>query len=102
MWVGEIGQSTQRRAPGVNFPTTAGAFELENPLLAAGGGHSPQLMGVIEVAMEDPDGFTLTFATGQLIDVTDGTGTLRHCKVVTWSNVGPLRQITLADLNQGA
>ena len=41
-------------------------------------------------------------AAGQLIDVTAGAGTLRHCKVASWSNAGPLWQITLADLMQGA
>lgn len=78
---------------------TVGVFELENPLVA--GGHSPRLMGTIEVAAEDvPE--KAPFAAGQLLDVTDGAGTLRHCKIESWESAGPLWQITVCDLNQGA
>ena len=85
---------------GETLDCTVGVFELENPLLAAGGGHSPRLMGVIEIAAEDFDDMP-TFATGQTVDVTS-MGTLRHCKIASWMSVGPLWQLTLADLNQGA
>jgi hypothetical protein len=87
---------------GVAFDCTVGVFDLENPLFAAGGGHSPRLLGTLEIADEDmPEGME-PIATGRPIDVTDGMGRLRHCKVVSWSTVGPLWQITVADLDQGA
>jgi len=80
---------------------TVGVFELENPLLAAGGGHYPRLMGAIETAAEDMPANT-ALASGQLIDMADSRGTTRHCKVVSWVSMGPLWQITVCDLNQGA
>ncbi len=59
-------------------------------------------MGILEIAEEDvPDGLTLTISTGQLLDVTDGTGILRHCKIASWINFGPLWQITVVDLTKG-
>jgi hypothetical protein len=89
----------------VIFPCTVGVFNLENPLVAAGGGRSPRMMGVIEIASEDlsvPDWQWNGFATDQPIDVTDGNGNVRACKIDSWRNVGPLWQLTLVDLNQGA
>jgi hypothetical protein len=85
---------------GETLDCTVGVFELENPLLAAGGGHSPRLMGLIEIAVEDFPA-KAALATGQPIDVTS-MGILRHCKVASWANLGPLWQITVVDLNQGA
>jgi hypothetical protein len=38
---------------GETIGCTVGVFTLENPLLAAGGGHSPRLMGTIEIAAKD-------------------------------------------------
>ena len=86
---------------GATLDCTVGVFELENPLLAAGGGHSPRLMGTIETAAEDMPANT-ALATGQLIDVADSRGTTRRCKVASWVSMGPLWQITLAALDQGA
>ena len=86
---------------GQTYDCTVGVFTLENPLLAAGGGHSPRLMGTVEIAAADFEDAP-TFSTGQLIDVMDSAGTVRHCKISTWLSVGPLWQLTLVDLNQGA
>jgi hypothetical protein len=83
-------------------PCTVGVFDLENPLLAEGGGHSPRLMGVIEVADEDLPESGFPFSTGQPVTITDGTETPRACKVESWRNLGPLWQVTVVDLSQGA
>ena len=59
------------------------------------------MLGTIEVADEDlPDGVTIVH--DEPIDVTDGMGRLRHCRIVSWASVGPLWQITVVDLDQGA
>ena len=85
--------------PGVSFYCTVSVFDLENPLVAAGGGHTPRMLGTIEIAQEDfPEGTVFSLATGLLVDVTDGAGVLRHCKVDSWKNLGPLWQITVVDL----
>lgn len=86
---------------GVTFPATVGIFDVENPLAAAGGGHSPRLLGIVEIANEDFP-FPAGLATDQEMDVTDGAGVVRYCRVVSWTNLGPLWQVTVADLNQGA
>ena len=86
---------------GATLDCAVGVFDLENPLLAAGGGHSPRLVGLIEVAVEDLP-TTPTLATGQLMDVADSAGTLRRCKIESWRPVGPLWQITVVAVNQNA
>lgn len=86
---------------GATLDCTLGVFELENVLIAAGGGYSPRLLGTIEIAAEDFDKAP-AFSTGQLLDVTDRTGVTRHCKIDSWKAVGPLWSITLVDQNQGA
>ena len=83
-------------------PCTVGIFDTEDPLVAAGGGHSPRLMGVVEIADEDLPDEPFPLSTGIPVTVTDGTGTPRACKVDSWRNLGPLWQLTVIDLSQGA
>ena len=81
------------------IPATIGTFEIEDPLMT--GGHSPRLMGVIEIADEDLPADS-ELATDQEITVTDGLGRDRDCKIVSWKQSGPLWQIAVHDLNQGS
>lgn len=83
---------------GETMDATVGTFELEDPLMT--GGHSPRLIGMVEVADEDlPD--DTAFATDQEVLVTDGLGRKMNCKLVSWKPSGPLWQLTVHDLNQG-
>jgi hypothetical protein len=82
---------------------TVGVFDLENPLVAAGGGRSPRLVGMIEVADEDfPPNESSVLATGRLVAVTDGLGTTRQCRVESWQRLGPVWSLNLVDVSQGA
>lgn len=88
---------------GVIFPCTLGVFDLENALVAAGGGRSPHTVGVIEIANQDfPTDAPPTFATDQPITITDSFGNVRSCRIQSWRSVGTLWQLTVIDLNQGA
>ena len=42
------------------------------------------------------------FSTGQRVSVTDGAGVTRDCKLESWRAVGPLWQIAVVDVNEGA
>jgi hypothetical protein len=83
------------------MPVSVGVFDSEDPLIASGAGHSPRCLGQIEVLREDlPAGAELR--TGMRIEVSDCFGNARVCRVESWRSVGPLVQITLAAVDQGA
>lgn len=89
--------------PGVVFYCTVGVFDQENPLVAAGGGRSPQLVGLVEIAAEDvPADVAFGIKTDMPLEVTDAAGRVRQCRVASWSNLGPLWQMSVIDVSDGA
>lgn len=94
-------QAGVARYANADFPCTIGVFTIQQILTADGGGLTPVLMGTLEIAKGDlPD--QLQFRSEQPIIVTPKIGIARNCRIHSLTDTGPLWQLTLKDLNQGA
>lgn len=92
---------------GVTIPATIGSFDVQQILSPDGGGFSPSVIGIATVSradvLEKYPAFT-GFKRGQSVTCTpaDTNRPSRNCRIFEMRDCGPLIELSLNDLNQGA
>ena len=80
------------------YDCTVGTFTKQDVL---GDGSIPMMLGDAQILLDDlPAGFELKL--GMDIVVMPNTGRVRNCKLHSTQNSGPLINIILRDINEGA
>ena len=81
------------------YDCTVGTFQKQDMLVS--GGITPMMIGDAQIALADlPADFELTL--GLKITVIPNTGRVRQCQLHSTQNSGPLINLLLRDINEGA